>query len=108
MGSFSTFKFTADTIDGCILEFPKEFDLRCDKVNPIGETIIRQYDGNECIVAREVFLVYYCGQTFGTTQFKTLDQFLAYRNASCVRPKECNLSWNGCSLINNCVLKYIK
>lgn len=101
------FKFYADTIDGKILPCPELFYLECDKVKPISYDTVRMFDQNECILAKNVYLVYYCGQLLGSNMFKTLDQFLAYRNAGCNPQKECNLNYNGCSLIyNNCVLKY--
>ncbi len=107
MSIFRTFPFTATTIDGDIKEFPVLFNLRCDLVVPIGRTIIRQFNGEQCIVARKVFLVYYDGQNLGTDQFKTLDEFLLWRNNNCTSSRECNLLYNGCSInYGNCFVKY--
>lgn len=83
MSQFKTFKFTANTIDGKILEFPQIVNLRCDMVKPLGNEVIRQFNGNECIVAKKVYLVFYDGHVYGTTQFNSLDSFLLYRNANC-------------------------
>lgn len=109
MSILTNFRFIASTIDGQILEFPKEFYLNCDLVVPIGRTIIRQFNNEECIVARKVFLVYYEGQNLGSTEFKTMDEFISFRNNSCKKASPCNIFYNGCSLIyNNCVIKYTK
>jgi hypothetical protein len=105
---FSTFQFVADTINGKILEFPKTFQLRCDLVVPLYQDIVRQFDGNECIVARRVYLIYYQGDVFGTRRFHTMDEFVNYRNANCGRSAigcnitfyGCGITFNGCQIIN--------
>lgn len=104
--AFKTFIFLADTVDGKILEFPKIFYLRCDLVQPLGCDIIRQYTKTECIVAKKVFLVYYGGQVFGSTQFTGVAQFVLYVNNSCrvfctpalVTINNCLLQRNGCNV----------
>lgn len=98
------FKFVADTIDGVIQRCPQPFNLECSQVTPIGVDIIRNYDGNECINAINVFLVYYSGQVLGSTYFKTLDQFLQYQTANCrASTSDCLLTVNGCFVtINGC------
>jgi hypothetical protein len=101
------FKFIATTIDGQILEFPQEFYLRCDLVKPLGPTIVRQFNNEECIVARKVFLVYYQGQNLGSPDYKTMDDFIKSLNAACVKKEECKILHNGCVLeYNNCPIKY--
>ena len=102
MAGFSTFQFTASTINGAILQFPQLFYLRCNLVIPIKRDIVRQFDGNECIVARKVFLVMYQGQLLGSTDFCSMDEFLNYRNASCFpKPPCCGILYNGCYLTFN-------
>lgn len=109
MGKFSTFTFTASTIDGKILEFPQVFYLRCNLVTPLGCDIVRQYNGNECIVARKVFQVMYQRQLLGSTQFTDLTSFLLYRNNQCNQSTNCYLTYNNCVLIyNGCSLQYTK
>lgn len=99
---FSTFQFIADTIDGKILQFPETMQLRCDLVVPLYQSIVRQFDGNECIVARKVYLIYYEGQVFGTRQFATMDQFVNYRNANCgLENRGCNMTYFGCGITYN-------
>lgn len=101
---FQTFKFTADTIDGKIQEFPQTFDLRCVRVKPLGVDIVRQYNKTQCIVAKKVFLIYYEGQVFGSTQFSSVVQFVQYVNNSCrsfcvpayLTIDNCYLDLNGC------------
>lgn len=101
--NFRTFIFLADTINGKILEFPKTFYLQCELVKPLGVDIIRQYNKTECIVAKKVFLIYYAGDVFGSTQFTGVFQFVQYLNNTC-RDK-CHLLINGCyATINGCNL----
>lgn len=83
MSVFKTFKFYANTIDGRIQRQPKVFNIECQDVKPIGRQVVRNYNGNECIEAIDVFLVWSRGQLLGSTAFTTLDEFLTYRNASC-------------------------
>lgn len=109
MAVFSTIKFHANTVDGDIMNAPVSFDLQCKLVRPIGSTIIRQFNNNECIRAIRVFLIYYEGQNLGTTQFKTMDEFIKYLNNTCNPVKDCGLIYLGCPLtVNGCQLKYIK
>lgn len=111
--AYSTFIFLADTINGKILEFPKVFHLRCELVKPLGVDIIRQYSKTECIVAKKVFLLYYAGDVFGSTQFTGVLQFVQYMNNACKPPfctpvtvqiNGCNLQRNGCDVtyFNKC------
>ena len=114
--AYKTFTFLADTVDGKILEFPNAYTLRCELVKPLGVDIIRQYSKTECIVAKKVFLIYYAGQTFGSTQFTGVLQFVQYLNNACkifcappfVQVNGCNLQWNGCNVIiyNKCQSGY--
>ena len=110
--AYKTFIFLADTVDGKILEFPKVFNLRCDLVKPLGCDIIRQYTKTECIVAKKVFLIYYAGQVFGSTQFTGVFQFTQYMNNACtvfctpaiVTENGCLKQWYGCNvtIFQNC------
>src|ERR1700734_166816 len=104
--AYKTFIFLADTVDGKILEFPKVFNLRCDLVKPLGCDIIRQYTKTECSVAKKVFLIYYAGQVFGSTQFTGVAQFVLYMNNACrvfcvpaiVTENNCLKQWYGCNV----------
>src|ERR1700735_715898 len=110
--AYKTFIFLADTVDGKILEFPKVFNLRCDLVKPLGCDILRQYTKTECIVAKKVFLIYYAGQVFGSTQFTGVFQFTQYMNNACrvfctpaiLTINNCLLQLNGCNatVFQNC------
>ncbi len=105
MGNFNTFKFTADTIDGKIQEFPQVFSLRCKLVKPIGESIVREFNGNECIVAMKVFLIMYEGQLLGNRCHKSFTGFMNFLRAQCFTDylslNGCNLQLDGCDLILN-------
>lgn len=99
--NFQTFQFTADTIDGKILEFPKIFDLQCACVKPLGTDIIKQFNKTECIVAKKVFLIYCDGQVFGSTQFTNVGQFIQYLNNACQPQLHCTLFLGGCQILFN-------
>lgn len=103
-----TIAIIAKTVNGAIQEFPPTYYFPCSQVFPEGESIIRDYDDNYCIVAQKVFLVKYGNNIFGTTQFETMTEFLAYKDsycgACCVKTcpiiiDECVLTYNGCELI---------
>lgn len=104
--AFKTFIFLADTVDGKILEFPKVYNLRCEWAKPLGVDIIRQYTKTECIIAKKVFLIYYAGQVFGSTQFTGVAQFVLYMNNACrvfctpaiVTINNCLLQRYGCNV----------
>jgi len=102
VSGFSTFKFTANTLDGNILEFPLIVDMRCDLVIPLYQDIVKAYDKDECIVARKVYLVSYGGHLYGTFDFTTLEEFVEYRNSSCIPVEECcYLTYAGCYITFN-------
>ena len=104
--AYKTFTFIADTIDGKIQEFPVAFDLRCEWAKPLGCDIVKQFNKNQCIVAKKVFLIYYAGQVFGSTQFTSVAQFVMYMNNSCrifctpafFTIDNCKLSLYGCDV----------
>jgi hypothetical protein len=115
--AYKTFIFLADTINGKILAVPEVFYLQCSLVQPLGVDIIRQYNKNECIVAKKVFLIYYAGDTFGSTQFTGVDQFVQYMNNACrpvcapalVQINGCLLQRYGCNVtfFNKCSNGYV-
>lgn len=108
MSQFKTFKFYAKTIDGRIQRQPKEFNINCESVTPVGKQVVRNYNGNECIEAVSVFLVWSRGQLLGSLEFNSLDDFLTYRNASC--QNVCTLpllTVNGClAQIDGCNVQF--
>lgn len=97
-----SFKFTADTIDGKIQQFPQQFYLHCDKVKPIGESIVREYNGNECIVAMKVFLILYNGQLLGNKCHRSFEGFMNFLRSKCYTDymlvNDCILTMNGCDV----------
>lgn len=94
------FTFVADTIDGKIQQFPTTFFFDCELMQPQGEVIVREYDGNECIVAMPVFSVYYDGRLFGTKAYKSMNEFVRARQAICFGIK-CRFLVNGCNMVIN-------
>lgn len=100
-----TFKFTADTIDGKIQEFPQQFELRCDLVKPLGKEVVRQHNGSECIQAMKVFLIYYNGQAFGNRCHESMAEFVTFLRSVCYTDylglNGNRMTLNGCDLILN-------
>lgn len=99
------FTFVADTVDGKIQEFPQKYYLDCGRMSPQGTSIVRNFDGNECIQAMSVFLVYYDGHLFGSRCYKSMDDFVQARKARCFTDylllNGCGLELNDCGLILN-------
>ncbi len=82
-----------------VQEYPPNIVLRCADVTPIGEDIIRSFDEKECVISTKVFLLLYSGNVFGTTQFKTLNEFISFKNAECEPCTEpCGLTYRDCIL----------
>ena len=100
-------KIIAKTVNGNILQFPQTFELNCSILVPIGNQVVRQYDGKECIHAVKVFLIQAGNNLLGTLQFKGMNDYLTYINANCTENGVCFLSLNGCFLtLNGCLIKY--
>ncbi len=95
------FQFTYDTLDQKILKSPVTGWFDCSLVDPQGCFVVREYDGNECIVAMRVFLIYYQGHVYGSKQFFSLDDFINYVNANCVEVLQCKVNFQGCQLVFN-------
>ncbi len=94
--------FTADTINGEIQEFPATFNFPCDKILPIGVSVVKSFDENLAIVAKRVFAIEYNAQSFGSSQFKSLEDFNQYRGVACqCCPFHCAILINGCYLLLN-------
>lgn len=98
---YKTIKFTADTIDGKILEFPQQFYLRCSLIRPQQVQVVRNYTGTECIEAITVFLIYYNGQLLGSKCWKSFDSFMRFYRAKCQGFGLGNVCVNGKPLLMN-------
>jgi len=97
----------AKTVNGQILEFPQTFQLNCSILKPLGKQVVRQYNGNECIVAVKVFMVQAGNQLLGTNQFETTFDFINYVNVNCAPAysNTCYITLNGCNLtLNGCLV----
>lgn len=101
----ATFKFTADTIDGVIQQSPQLFYLNCNKVKPIGASVVRTFNGNECIQSMKVFLVLYDGKLLGNKCHTTFTEFIDFLKAVCYSDylllNGVNLELDGAELILN-------
>lgn len=81
--------------------------MKCGKVTPIGLQTVREFDIEYCIVATDVYLVLYNGDTYGTQQFETFDEFEDYMAGECTCCASlctftincCEVTIDGCSLI---------
>lgn len=100
----------AKTINGEIQEFPPTYYFPCSQVQAEGESVVREYDLNSCIVATRVFLVKYGGNTFGTKQFTSRSEFLKFQIeycSICCGGGACDIIIDGCALMyNGCDIKY--
>ena len=88
------------------LENPKSIPFDCDSIYPIGVTIQRQYDDEYCIVAKRVFTFKQGQMIFGTTSFKSIQEFTNFRNNNCIPCSNvvdncCYLTFNGCYVTFN-------
>lgn len=99
-----------ETINGRITNSPETLYAQCGQIKPLGIEVVRNFDGNECIVAKRVYLVYYNGDVLGTTQFKTLDEFLSYQKEACVPDSNyCDFYIDGCQVVfGDCFISQIK
>jgi len=105
------FKITVHVENENILEFPKTLWFDCDLVIPLGENVIRQYNSSECILARKVYLFGYNGIRYGCFDFKTMQDFIDFRNDNCIGSDDdcCKLLYNGCYITyNNKIVTYNK
>jgi hypothetical protein len=103
--SFKIFAFTSKTIDGDIKDVPEVQYFQCDKVRPIGNQVVREYDGNECIRAVKVFLVAYGGHIFGREGFTEMADFVRELNNVCNPSAKCVVKINGCAVkVNGCFI----
>lgn len=97
------------TLNGAILEKPYVQQFNCNLVFPQGIANVRDYDINNCIVVKTVFLLVENGNVFGTTEIATKQQFEQLRKASCTTCERggCVISYNNCALKwDNCTLRY--
>lgn len=100
-----SFDLLADTLNGQILEFPLTVIMKCDKAFPVGEAVVRDYDEDNCIVAKKVFLIRYGDDVYGVTKFKSASDFYNYVQAACAccPCTECFPFINGCIIeLNGC------
>lgn len=96
-----SFPLMIKVINGEVQEFPVQFYFRCDQLKPSGPTIYRYFDDAMCSVAIRVFNLNYNGELFGSTQFKTNEEFWRYWGAVCNGPQKIMLLLNGCNMVIN-------
>jgi hypothetical protein len=79
------FQISVIAIDGKLLENPQLFWFKCFHPKPVGVQVVRNYNQNECIVAKSVFLFQDEGHVFGTTDVWSVGEFIEYMKARCIR-----------------------
>ena len=95
------FKITICIENGNLLASTKDVWVDCNQVVPLGEQVIRESNSSECFVARKAYMFSFLGVLYGTFLFKTLQEFVNYRNDNCVSTTVddcCILTYKGCAL----------
>lgn len=92
------FDILCSTINGEILENESVVSLDCDLANYVGIMNVRAYDANDCIVVKRVFVIRQGNTLFGTHEFKSIQDFLTYRDLVCFT---CLILFNGCYVTFN-------
>lgn len=95
--------------NGVLLEFPEYISVECGSVIPVGESVVRDYNTNDCIVAEKVFLFRINSNTYGTKQYNNTFEFQQFLISQCTKNciVPCVLSYNYCDLLyNGCTLSY--
>jgi hypothetical protein len=99
-----TLSIIAKSVNGEVYEFPKTVVIPCNELLPVGKSLIRVYDTNNCIVVYELYLVRYNNDVFGTEQFNSLsgfNQYISSACACCIDDPCCYLLYNGCYITFN-------
>lgn len=78
-----TFELNIETIDGDIQLSPVCKTFSCKDVSPMGLSVVRGYNNENCIIAKSVFLFRQGQMVFGTTEFKDTQGFYDYINSHC-------------------------
>ena len=73
-----TLPINVDVINGEVSEFSKEMYFRTDLIIPIGNDIVRYFNDAMCSVAHKTFYFQYGQELFGTSQFKSFDDYWQY------------------------------
>lgn len=99
----NSFPLQIKVINGEVQEFPVTFYFKCDMLRPapVAATIYRYFDDAMCSIAMRIFYLQYGTDLFGSTQFKTTDDFWNYWSALCNGLQPILLLLNGCNMIIN-------
>lgn len=74
-------------------------------LNYVGVSNFKAYDANDCIIVRKVFAFLYNSVLYGSTEFKSISEFVEFINTECVQcvTIDCGVRINGCLFtINGC------
>lgn len=105
-----TFNINVSTINGQIQASPVLMQFVCYEPIAVGEAIVRDYDDNDCIIAKKVLLFRVNENVFGTEDFQNKVQFWNYQQGLCSTCSDnncriiisgCLLQYNGCNLTYN-------
>lgn len=87
------------TYNGELLEKPRLMYFDCDLVRYVGIYNARTYDANDCIVVRKAFGFLYGNDLWQTFDFKTVEEFIEYRDTHCLNAEVCCLvTYQGCNI----------
>lgn len=105
------FPFNYTYYNGEFFEFPATVYFPCNssQVQPQGLQVIASTDSEENVLGNRIFLVRYGVNLFGSTEFRTLQDFWQYMNAYCqpCPPRFCYFTINDCyAEINGCNVLY--
>lgn len=101
-----SFNLKVVTINGEIKEFPEIITFPCNQVIAVGESLVRNYDSNNCIVVKSVFLFRYGVNVFGTTQVKDIAQWNQLVSVLCIPcAQPCQVFFDDCPIMfDDCVV----
>jgi hypothetical protein len=90
------------TDNGAILEHPITMSFVCANLHPVGmvDFNVRNYTISDCIEVKRVFGLRYGHDLYGTNDFSTMAEWIAFRNTACVPCGQanqcCAITYNGC------------
>lgn len=97
-----------ETDNGAILEKPISMPFLCSELHAVGmlDFNVRNYTIDDCIEVKRVFGLRYGTDLYGTNQFSTMAEWIAFRNSVCVpcgvqRSVCCPVTFQGCFITFN-------
>ena len=101
------FSIIVDSIDYAFMQNKEVIELPCDGVQILGVRTVSAFNARQELERKILFLVQHNQRVYGTESFKSLQQYLDYRDGICMpcANNECGIALNGCLLtLNGCTL----